>query len=125
MQLLHKSWLGLAPAVCSKIVICLSCEVREERLSDQHRHPRHLTPTEEQAEEGDPGEEAGEEGGQDSVRHPAGLHTHLDSIQRVGSDEGHPRAHSERQNHPGDDVVHRLLSLLHQLNHQPLLLCSV
>ena len=108
MQLLHKSWLGLAPAVCSKIVICLSCEVREERQSDQHRHPRHLTPTEEQAEEGDPGEEAGEEGGQDSVRHPAGLHTHLDAVQCAGGDERYSGPRPERQDHPRDVVGHRM-----------------
>ena len=108
-------WTGLTD-------LCL--QVREEREPGE-RHPREFPPQEEQTQEGHAGEEAGEEGGQDALRYSVSLHTHLDSLQRVGRDEGHPRAHSERQDHPGDDVVHRLLSLLHQLDHQPLLLRSV
>ena len=91
------------------ICYCFCCEVRQERQPGQHRHPRGRLPAEEeQTEEGDPGEEAGEEGGQDPVRHPAGLHTHLDAVQRPGRHEGHPGAGAERPDHPGDAVGHRM-----------------
>ena len=84
------------------------CEVRQERQPGHIFHPGRLAPAEEQTEEGDPGEEAGEEGGQDSVCHPAGLHTHLDALQCPGSHERHPGTRPERQDHPGDVVGHRL-----------------
>ena len=91
------------------ICYCFCCEVCQERQPGQHRNPRRRLPTkEEQTEEGDPGEEAGEEGGQDSVCHPAGLHTHLDALQCPGSHERHPGTRPERQDHPGDVVGHRL-----------------
>ena len=88
------------------LIVCV--EVCQECQPGQHRHPGQLTATEEQAEEGDPGEEAGEEGGQDSVCHPAGLHTHLDAVQCPGSHERHSGTRPERQDHPGDVVGHRL-----------------
>lgn len=55
-----------------------------------------LPAQEEQDEEGNTGEEAGEEGGQDPLGNIAGVHPNLDSIQRAGRNEGDPWARAER-----------------------------
>ena len=63
-------------------------QVCEERQPRELHGPCQLPPSQEQTEEGHAGEAAGEEGGQDAVRHPAGVHSDLDPVQRAGCDEG-------------------------------------
>ena len=57
---------------------------------------RQLSAKEEQDEEGDTGEEAREEGSQDPLGHPAGVHPDLDSVQCPRRHEGYPWARAER-----------------------------
>ena len=70
-------------------------QICQECVSTKYIKSRQFHATEEQAEEGDTREETGEEGSKDTVRHIVGLHLDLDTLQRVGGDEGNPGTRTE------------------------------
>lgn len=75
-----------------------------------------------QKEEKVPGKAPGDKGGQNSVGDPTQLHHHLDAVQHPGAAQAPDCLH---RLHPPGAVGLFLRVVLHQLHHQPGLLCTV
>ena len=67
-------------------------QICQERVSAKYIKSWEFHATEEQAEEGDTREETREEGSQDAISHPLGVHPDLDSLQCPRRHEGYPWA---------------------------------